>query len=1037
MPKKEKKKVLYLIERSAIGGVETQLLTLLKNIDRKKYETHVIVTDINWVYNSEIKDNCDHFKSLMNFDSQIKKELYIAVPPSVEKLDEINVYIKSNAIDIVHLFNGLQYLFCVPEQVPFMMHLGGDFRRPTYYDLVNVEDEIPTPKARTREYWESVIKARIRKVMDLLNGRSNYNILTDNIDNVELFGNNCHVYNNWIDIKPTNHKKEKNTIIWVGRNSPEKRPEMVLNLAVRLPEFRFIIVISGDYYNPPYLQDLPNNIELYSQLSDRKKLAELYSRSEMFLLTSTAEGLPLAFLEAISCGCYPICSEVGMLNNENFKIGSFISKHDNQANFTRKIREFSRSTDKKNISQRLKDKGKEFHMKNRIEDIYLHYDSLLGVSRPVEIKVEKKEGLPSWFDDLDKVLPNFQKFKKYYSALFTTLPRMEAIRTIFEFNGLSIPKISIVMPTWNRGWCIENAIRSIFVEEYPNLELLVIDKNNSKDTGKICKKIKKEGHNLIFESKKYNGNTPGEQLNRGLKLSTGDYAGYLGDDDLHEEGGYTLLSLYLAQHPETYAVFSNYKILDTRNNNTVTSKFKGTPDFNRLVKGNYVGGNSLLHKNNGFVKFNPKDPYGEDWDQWLRIGAKYGWKYVPVMSGTVIVGHKVRMGEQSIETDLWKKQFKHHQKLAKKKYSKLREGNLSDLHIAIFSYSYGRKPFGGSANNHWNVVDCLTTLGLDVTIITVDPKEVYYKNEKHPHNIMSIDEFFSRDWKDEYNVFHVFAYQDSLNELNRNGIRPICGSNIVTNCGLEELVFCSHIPTTEKWETIRHNDELFMATHDAMFWVAQSKFQEFTYKHLCKYKGKTFRFNNTIDCYENYKFVDMDDRPKNTVLWTGSVAPLKGPEDLNKLARLLPTTTFIACTETDIDITEPNIIPVMGLGMDDMRDMYRMASVLVTTTYCENQPLGVIEGMATGLPAIGYEEFKTPHGLSEVIIDGKNGYLTPFRDTKKMAKKIRYLLNNHDKRRTLGQNAREFAVKNFDYKNAGMQFVKLYFKYLDMCLEDI
>jgi glycosyltransferase involved in cell wall biosynthesis len=285
---------------------------------------------------------------------------------------------------------------------------------------------------------------------------------------------------------------------------------------------------------------------------------------------------------------------------------------------------------------------------------------------------------------------------------------------------------------------------------------------------------------------------------------------------------------------------------------------------------------------------------------------------------------------------------------------------------------------------------------------------------------------------EKYNVFHVFAGTHYAQKLNEVGIKPICGSNIVTNCGLKELVPYAdvYVNSVEKWEAIRQGDIKNMNGCNALFWVAQSKFQAWCYEKLCNYRGDTFLFPNTIDCEDKYTFMPMKDRPKK-VLWTGSRAIGKGWKQFDDVAKLLPEVEFIALSETEIPFTAKNIKPIFGSGMDLMPDLYKLGCMIVTTSLCENQPLGVIEAYATGLPCVAFDALDTPHGINEVVKNGKTGYLTKFGDPKDMAKAIDKLLKDDDLRAGMGVTAREWAVSHFDYRHTLRTMLNVYAEYLN------
>jgi len=95
-------------------------------------------------------------------------------------------------------------------------------------------------------------------------------------------------------------------ILWVGRFSPEKRLEFCLDLAIRCPEFHFLIAgaanAASDY--AARLQRRASEIRNVSMLGHipYQSMPDLYREALVLLCTSSAEGFPNTFLEAWSYG---------------------------------------------------------------------------------------------------------------------------------------------------------------------------------------------------------------------------------------------------------------------------------------------------------------------------------------------------------------------------------------------------------------------------------------------------------------------------------------------------------------------------------------------------------------------------------------------------------------------------------------------------------------------------------------------------------------------------------------------------------------
>ncbi|HRJ30859.1 MAG TPA: glycosyltransferase family 2 protein [Cyclobacteriaceae bacterium] len=96
-------------------------------------------------------------------------------------------------------------------------------------------------------------------------------------------------------------------------------------------------------------------------------------------------------------------------------------------------------------------------------------------------------------------------------------------------DGKPWPKISIVTPSYNQGHYIEETIRSVIMQGYPNLEYIVIDGGSTDDTVNIIKKY--ESNITYWVSEKDNGQT--HAINKGFEKATGDILAYLNSDDVY------------------------------------------------------------------------------------------------------------------------------------------------------------------------------------------------------------------------------------------------------------------------------------------------------------------------------------------------------------------------------------------------------------------------------------------------------------------------------------------------------------------------
>ncbi|WP_290653985.1 glycosyltransferase [Idiomarina sp.] len=92
---------------------------------------------------------------------------------------------------------------------------------------------------------------------------------------------------------------------------------------------------------------------------------------------------------------------------------------------------------------------------------------------------------------------------------------------------ISMPKISVVVPTFNQGKYIGETLQSIVDQNYPNLELIVIDGGSTDQTVEVVEQYNE--HIDYFVSEQDKGQS--DAINKGFKQATGDVYTWLNSDD--------------------------------------------------------------------------------------------------------------------------------------------------------------------------------------------------------------------------------------------------------------------------------------------------------------------------------------------------------------------------------------------------------------------------------------------------------------------------------------------------------------------------
>jgi len=94
------------------------------------------------------------------------------------------------------------------------------------------------------------------------------------------------------------------------------------------------------------------------------------------------------------------------------------------------------------------------------------------------------------------------------------------------------PRISVVTPSYNQGKFIEETIRSVLLQDYPNLEYIIMDGGSKDETVEIIKKYEK--HLTYWVSERDRGQS--HAINKGITRCTGELFNWINSDDLLAPG---------------------------------------------------------------------------------------------------------------------------------------------------------------------------------------------------------------------------------------------------------------------------------------------------------------------------------------------------------------------------------------------------------------------------------------------------------------------------------------------------------------------
>ncbi len=179
--------------------------------------------------------------------------------------------------------------------------------------------------------------------------------------------------------------------------------------------------------------------------------------------------------------------------------------------------------------------------------------------------------------------------------------------------------VSVILPTYNRAWTLEEAIDSVLFQDYPHIELIVIDDGSTDNTQDLLKKYK---HKVTIICQENLGVSAAR--NAGIKRSSGQFMALLDSDDLWDERKISCQVEFFEHHPEAFICqteeiwIRNGKRVNPRRKHKKPSGMIFEPSLNLcLVSPSAVMMRKELFELKGY--FNEDFTVCEDYDLWLRV----------------------------------------------------------------------------------------------------------------------------------------------------------------------------------------------------------------------------------------------------------------------------------------------------------------------------------------------------------------------------------------------------------------------------------
>lgn len=203
------------------------------------------------------------------------------------------------------------------------------------------------------------------------------------------------------------------------------------------------------------------------------------------------------------------------------------------------------------------------------------------------------------------------------------------------------PLVSIVIPAYNHGNFVAEAVRSVLAQDYPAVELIVIDDGSTDGTREVLASL---GSEFYWETQPNAGQA--RTLEKGWQMAQGVVLGYLSADDVLAPSAVRESVAELAAHLEAVATYCDFNLIDPESR--VIRRVE-TPDFNycdMLVNVTCPPGPGAFFRRAAYKAAGPWNPtYRQmpDYDFWLRLGLYGSFIRIP----RVLAGFRVHETSQT------------------------------------------------------------------------------------------------------------------------------------------------------------------------------------------------------------------------------------------------------------------------------------------------------------------------------------------------------------------------------------------------------
>jgi glycosyltransferase involved in cell wall biosynthesis len=180
------------------------------------------------------------------------------------------------------------------------------------------------------------------------------------------------------------------------------------------------------------------------------------------------------------------------------------------------------------------------------------------------------------------------------------------------------PRVTIVTPSYNQGEFLEETVRSVLLQGYPDLEFIVIDGGSTDNSVEIIRKYEK--WLTYWVSEKDHGQA--HAINKGLEHASGEICAYLNSDDVYLPNALHNIVAFFDKDSEATVAYGDCQIIDESSR---LIDLWLAPEFDpiELLFRCYIPQPATFWRQSAELvgNFNQEMHFAFDYEMWLRMAA--------------------------------------------------------------------------------------------------------------------------------------------------------------------------------------------------------------------------------------------------------------------------------------------------------------------------------------------------------------------------------------------------------------------------------